>query len=98
MRLIDADALLEALNRKQVPYRADVNAEIMNAPTSDAEPVRRGHWNYENHNYSCSVCGSKRSDDNLEIFMGDYKYCPICGSWNGYIVMVAHLEKEEAEE
>ena len=39
MRPIDADALIEALNEKGVPYRADVQAELDNAPTIDAVPV-----------------------------------------------------------
>jgi len=38
MRPIDADALIEALNEKGVPYRADVQAELDNAPTIDAMP------------------------------------------------------------
>lgn len=34
MRMIDADALLETLNKEKIPYNADVNYFIMNAPTA----------------------------------------------------------------
>jgi len=37
-RLIDADALLQTLNDEDVPYDADVNYFIMNAPTIDVVP------------------------------------------------------------
>ena len=38
MRLIDADALLKKLNEERIPYNADVNFFIANAPTIDAVP------------------------------------------------------------
>lgn len=41
MRLIDADALLKKLNDEFIPYRADVNECINNAPTIDAVEVVR---------------------------------------------------------
>lgn len=36
MRLIDADKLIEVLNKKRVPFNADVNGAILTAPTVDA--------------------------------------------------------------
>lgn len=36
MRLIDADKLLEVLNKKSVPFNAYVNNAILTAPTIDA--------------------------------------------------------------
>lgn len=36
MKLIDADALLEVLNKKSVPFNANVNDAILTAPTVDA--------------------------------------------------------------
>lgn len=36
MRLIDADKLLEVLNKKSVPFNANVNDAILTAPTVDA--------------------------------------------------------------
>ena len=41
MRLIDADALADTLNELGVPYRADVQFAIFDAPTIDAVPVVR---------------------------------------------------------
>ena len=38
MRLIDADALLKALNDYGLSYRADINGMIMSAPTITIEP------------------------------------------------------------
>lgn len=74
MRLIDADALVEALNKAEVPYRADVQNAIDNAPTIDAVPVVRckdcfmfgeckaAEWYGDNGNGYCSV-GDRRKDD-----------------------------------
>ena len=39
MRLIDADALLKKLNEEGVPYNADVNYFITNAPTVEPETL-----------------------------------------------------------
>lgn len=41
MRLIDADALLEVLNKKSVSFNANVNDAILTAPTVDAVEVVR---------------------------------------------------------
>lgn len=41
MRLIDADALVKALNESGVPYRADVQEVLDAQPTIDAVPVVR---------------------------------------------------------
>lgn len=41
MRLIDADKLLEVLNKKSVPFNASVNDAILTAPTVDAVEVVR---------------------------------------------------------
>lgn len=41
MRLIDADALVKALNESGVPYRADVQEVLDAQPTIDVVPVLR---------------------------------------------------------
>lgn len=41
MRLIDADKLLEVLNKNSVPFNANVNDAILTAPTVDAVEVVR---------------------------------------------------------
>lgn len=76
-RLIDADALLKALNEKGAEYRADINAEIMNAPAVDAEPVRHGKWIDGDDSWvlgavTCSRCGAWSETAT--------KYCGNCGA------------------
>lgn len=82
MRLIDANKLKPI----QV-YRGDVYcqmvfmADIENAPTVDAEPVRHGHWQqlWEDKDQiqaRCSCCG-------MVFWIGkgrDGNYCPHCGA------------------
>ena len=41
MRLIDADKLIEVLNKKRVPFNANVNDAILTAPTVDAVKIVR---------------------------------------------------------
>ena len=41
MRLIDADKLIEVLNKKSVPFNANINDAILTAPTVDAVEVVR---------------------------------------------------------
>jgi hypothetical protein len=78
MRLIDADALIEALNEKGVPYRADVQAELDNAPTADVVPVRHGHWIKISPAgiYECSECGKNVMTSDIKA----YEYCHGCGA------------------
>lgn len=38
MRLIDADALLKKLNEEGIPYNANINYFVTNAPTINAVP------------------------------------------------------------
>ena len=78
MRLIDADELLKKLNEERIQYNADINYFITNAPTVEAEPVRRGKWvvaGDTTHYYICSVCGAP----------GDCfdNYCRSCGARMG---------------
>lgn len=85
MRLIDADELMETLeldchnNGEGMTSEEEWVAEaIMNAPTIEAEPVRRGRWNVKDdphtswYKVACSECG----------FGGvvTWDYCPQCGA------------------
>lgn len=76
-RMIDADALIEVLNDNGVPYNADVNYFVTNAPTIDAVSVVHGKWIDRSDgiegawNY-CSVCGEQAIDL--------YDFCPNCGA------------------
>lgn len=83
MRLIDADALIEAhYNYCNTHHgEADIfwtwSLRLMkDAPTIEPEPVRRGHWEVvdeaEPRRYSCSECKI------LSFYL--YHYCPCCGA------------------
>lgn len=88
MRLIDADALLKKLNEEKIIFNADVNYFIMNAPTVEAESVKRGRWikledDYNNHLYECSYCHTWTSLPTEEVNDGNIRYCWSCGAKMG---------------
>ena len=97
MRLIDADVLREVMYHEAfekdtdmqkwdggcwIRYKMFENA-IENAPTIEAEPVKRGEWiddgfyadYYGHHEYRCSECGECYIDYEIE-----WHYCPNCGA------------------
>lgn len=73
-RLIDADALLEG----REDHEMISTHLIWNAPTIEAEPVRRGKWEYVDYggfgNWHCTACRE------ICICNGDFDYCPNCGA------------------
>lgn len=70
MRLIDADALIDWMDREQVLRHITwFRAVIDNMPTID--PVKHGRWVLENGCVRCSECG----EPNME-----WNYCPNCGA------------------
>lgn len=81
MRLIDADALFEALGLDQHNNGEGMTSDeewvaeaITTAPTIEAEPVRRGRWeaiDWANEYFKCSGCG--------RIERWSPNYCPNCG-------------------
>lgn len=89
MRLIDADALIEAHydycnthhGEADVFYSWSQNL-IKDAPTIEAEPARHGWWykpqEWQTKAYKrlCSNC----QDVAYYIGTGDYRYCPNCGA------------------
>lgn len=86
MRLIDADALhveewMESMGNGmykvvEVVYKSDIE----NAPTIEAEPVRRGRWIYlYDGNYRCSECGDWWTCEETPRESG-MLYCPNCGT------------------
>ena len=101
MRLIDADALIEKtdslfkdLNSTEdfmgIGYNHGVGdsiATIKNAPTIEAEPVKRGKWLYDGSDgynmlgeefrwKKCSLCGYSYST----TLSKSLNYCPNCGA------------------
>jgi len=93
MRLIDADELEKNLSN-DLPYKGSVKRVLIQAPTVDAEPVRRGrNENREYHEadeFICSECGLHLEDwtryvydeDSDEEYVQEYvfKRCPECGA------------------
>lgn len=69
-------------------------ADINNAPTIDAEPVRHGHWikmsDADGHYYACSECGEElyrewSFDREFDTFpkkksIDKTQFCPNCGA------------------
>lgn len=73
-RLIDADALLEG----REDHEMISTHLIWNAPTIDAEPVKRGRWVHANpmvDTLMCSECGYNILGEELIS-----NYCPDCGA------------------
>lgn len=76
MRLIDADALINTLNKEKIEFNEDINYFILYAPTIDAEPVRHGKWiksEKSDFEWECSECGYGLTDNKLT-------YCYDCGA------------------
>lgn len=84
MRLIDADALLDAIS----VHLERIEQEFDDAPTIG--PVRHGRWIETSYDeYTCSVCGKNVGDeifyaigpeDRESASMGVANYCPNCGA------------------
>lgn len=78
MRLIDADKLIEVLNKKSVPFNANVNDAILTAPT--VEERKKGKWIVDKdcegktRYVTCNLCGHK------EFNWNDPNFCPNCGA------------------
>lgn len=73
MRLIDADGLLELLKDDERYGYIDA-ADVINAPTIEAEPVKHGKWEIDSDFFPvCSNCKYKP----LEALT---RYCPNCGA------------------
>lgn len=93
MRLIDSDALIEALGLDQHNNGEGMTSDeewiaeaITTAPTIEAEPVRRGRWRKSKSKdwsgggaYICSVCGYGYSWAGYHE-ANEFTYCPNCGA------------------
>lgn len=78
MRLIDADALPEYIH--YILSAKEVVKAVENAPTIDAEPVKRGRWIGKDEDaWVCSFCGMKNCFAYVGHTLQD-KYCPNCGA------------------
>lgn len=58
--------------------------DLMDAPTIEAEPIRHGHWEWNDYggfgNYHCTVCRYIPYGKFSRKFHPDYMYCPRCGA------------------
>ena len=100
IRLIDANALLETICKKCPEYDCKPDATdtvsgcliydvIASAPTIDAQPVKRGKFEWEpgyvGTTAKCSVCGLSPmgfySLPTIQIGrLPEYPFCPKCGA------------------
>lgn len=74
MRLIDADKLLEVLNKKSVPFNANANDAILTAPT--VAERKKGKWIIKDDIYGVAYCNLC----DYELHTNDTKFCPNCGA------------------
>ena len=94
MRLIDADALLDAMRDEEfqtfVPLD-EIDSVIDKAPTIDAVPVVHARWKMVKNSTSCSACDEFLPS--ITYVQGGYnghwqcceeiektRYCPNCGA------------------
>ena len=91
MRLIDADVLVEEMEKEIYRYwnedgggyylAEDAIEEVKLAPTVDAEPVRHGKWQPMNERNE--IYGDVYMCDNCGhgfIICENFNYCPKCGA------------------
>lgn len=80
MRMIDADALREAVKQKGTASELIwCVAEIDRAPTIEAEPVRHGRWVKDGDFLICLNCESEIDVKNSLGVENRKEYCPNCG-------------------
>lgn len=77
MRLIDADVLLEQMKHRRdyVGRPSDAVCLVEDAPTIEAEPVKRRRWINHGSFVTCSVC----NEEQYGIDTGRF-YCQNCGA------------------
>lgn len=92
MRLIDADEIIKETWGVVIKdmFHMDETVEVIsrkdidNAPTIDAEPVRHGHWEWNDYggfgNYHCTVCRHIPYGKFSRMHRLNYMYCPYCGA------------------
>ncbi len=92
MRLIDADALVAKMKALDIWHETEYQegyfdgfsdgiAEVEEAPTIEAEPVKHGRWEDGplNGYLHCSACKDVYIDDTW-LDDGKWSYCPNCGA------------------
>lgn len=76
MRLIDADALIEELNKLEVEMMharmAHIATQVIVDEAPTIEPVRHGRWVGDSVGVKCTCCGMHDETESI--------YCPNCGA------------------
>ena len=67
------------LSQAEYSFISDILTAFENFPAADVEPVRHGHWIYENFYTHCSVCGKMAIYDKYGQEV-ESDYCPRCGA------------------
>ena len=84
MRYIDADALIDNLNRfAPEHFNALINQLILKQPTADVKPVVSGKWRKIDklgRIVKCSKCGNTLALYGVNTGRGDANFCPNCGA------------------
>lgn len=80
---IEREAALEIIKRTSGDY-ASAFAELRKLPAADVASVVHGRWIDDRDSMICSECGMKWNYCDNDV--GDFCYCPNCGSRNGYEV------------
>lgn len=84
MRLIDADALIEAAEvttefRQHLASVYDLESLVAGMPTIEAEPVRHGRWEKHGSKWQCTHCKVPMSVDGTPTENSLF-FCPNCGA------------------
>ena len=81
--LVDADALIKALNLAEWFNLADFNEAVYTvrkAQPVDAVPVRHGRWEWDGEAFVCSACGSGYKGQPTMMGKPMFEFCPVCGA------------------
>lgn len=57
-----------------------VEGMIENAPTIEAEPVRRGRWKKKNGEIYCTNCKKSKWSESFELMLRRFNFCPNCAA------------------
>ena len=80
---IERNELIKNLKYFAPEHYSDlINELITKQPAADVEPVKHGHWIYENFYTHCSVCGKMAIYDKYGQEV-ESDYCPRCGAKMG---------------
>ena len=87
MRLIDADAAVDAVDKRirQIGYEGNalalsIRQAVRDVKPADAVPVRHGRWEWDGEAFVCSACGSGYEGQPTMMGKPMFEFCPVCGA------------------